>query len=75
MKMTVETKEADGVITLSARVRHSGKRWWSEVDIIEPHAHLELPNALRVLADELERNLTAADAEQEPKQRHARLPS
>jgi hypothetical protein len=62
MKMKVETNESDGVITITARVRHSGKWWWSAVDIVEPHTHLELPNALRILADELERNLTAADA-------------
>lgn len=59
MKMAVETSEADGVITITARVRHSGKWWWSEVEIVEPHAKLELPDALRILADELERNLTA----------------
>lgn len=59
LELKVETVTASAKITIVAEVRHGpfGKWYRSEIDIIEPMTPMDLPNALRQLGDELERNL------------------
>lgn len=61
IEFMVETERKPGTTTVIAHVRHSpdGKWYRSEVDIVEPHSVRDLPDALRTLADELEKNLGA----------------
>lgn len=62
LELKVETVNTDAKITIVAEVRHGpyGKWYRSEIDIVEPMAAADLPNALRQLGDELERNLAGA---------------
>lgn len=60
LKLSVETIDSGGIITLIAEVRHGCGKWYrSEVDIVEPMTAMDLPNALRQLGDALERILRA----------------
>lgn len=62
MEFKVEMDRRGETLTLIALVRRGpGDRWYqSEVDIAPPFDVMDLPNALRELGDELERNLRSA---------------
>lgn len=61
VELSVTTTNADGKVTVTAWVRDNlADRWYrSEVDIVEPITTADLPAALRLLSDELERNLNS----------------
>jgi hypothetical protein len=59
VELHVETVRDGRKVTIVAEVRNGpGGQWFrSEVDIVEPIAAMDLPNALRQLGDDLQRNL------------------
>lgn len=61
VELKVETVTAGSKTIVIAEVRHGpGGKWYrSEIDIVEPVTPMDLPNALRQLGDELERNINA----------------
>lgn len=64
LELKVETITTGATTTIVAEVRREpfGKWYRSEIDIVEPMTPMDLPNALRQLGDELERNLHAGAA-------------
>ncbi|TAA18242.1 hypothetical protein EA658_13950 [Pseudoxanthomonas winnipegensis] len=62
LEFRVEIRTEGARQTLVAELRHGPLGAWyhSEVDIVPPVSAMDLPNALRALGDELERNLSHA---------------